>query len=251
MATVIWAAVGMLRKCLPFSPIERPANLRVMNPSEACGGPNRLSVYGSTSPVTVFAVPTVQTTNLPGKWQYSRCLAYVSSFISRDMSGIFSLLVIANLVLFGSSRIRLYSLKTTRPKIAFHYAQLMVIPRRVWSLEMSAVRDPRSGEFTTSLRYSSLGCGDVADITTNGGTTAPETDCAMACSGDPSHLCGGAQRLQLYLWNGNLNNWQTPSNTGGYEVRVPLSYTCVCAPKDILHSTSFPGLYLRCLPLSE
>jgi len=42
----------------------------------------------------------------------------------------------------------------------------------------------------------------------------------MACSGDPLHLCGGANRLQLYLWNGNLNNWQTPANTGQYEVRI-------------------------------
>jgi hypothetical protein len=65
-----------------------------------------------------------------------------------------------------------------------------------------------------------LGCGDVADITNNGGTQAAETDCATACSGDPLHLCGGAERLQLYLWKGSLNNWQTPANIGKYEVRI-------------------------------
>jgi hypothetical protein len=74
------------------------------NRSEFCGGPNRLDVYNYTGthlPSTAFrpvnggdgrdrlpvytssgsmmarAVPTVQTTNLPGNWQYSRCLAYV------------------------------------------------------------------------------------------------------------------------------------------------------------------------------
>jgi len=88
---------------------------------------------------------------------------------------------------------------------------------------MSAVRDP---PFAERLRHrlpkrSSVGCGDVADITNNGGTTAAETDCVMPCSGDPTRLCGGAQRLQLYLWNGALNNWHTPANIGRYEV-------CMC-----------------------
>jgi hypothetical protein len=73
------------------------------NSSEFCGGPNRLnvynytginhpsiaslpvdggdeqdrlSVYTSSGSVKARAVPTVQTTSLPGNWQYSRCLAY-------------------------------------------------------------------------------------------------------------------------------------------------------------------------------
>lgn len=64
-----------------------------------------------------------------------------------------------------------------------------------------------------------LGCGDVSDIQANGGTPAPETDCTIPCSGDPIHLCGGAQRLQLYEWVGTpLNVWHTPAVTGFYEV---------------------------------
>ena len=70
----------------------------------------------------------------------------------------------------------------------------------------------------------SLGCGDVADISNNGGVTAPETDCNMTCSGDSSHLCGGFYRLQLYLWKGTLNNWQTPSNIGRYEVCTKIPF---------------------------
>ena len=203
----------------------RVANLRNTDSSEACGGPNRLSVYTSTGSVTVFAVPTVQTTNLPGIWQYSRCLAYVASCHSCDLPGSCSLLFIVNPVPSGSSRIRLYSPRTIPPKTVFHYARALVIPRRVWNLAMSAVRHPPLFEaLTSSLTWTHiLGCGDVADITNNGGTTAAETDCTMACSGDPLHLCGGAERLQLYLWNGNLNNWHIPANIGGYEVRMLLS----------------------------
>jgi len=64
-----------------------------------------------------------------------------------------------------------------------------------------------------------VGCGDISDIAANGGTNASETDCAAACSGDPIHLCGGAERLNLYEWQGSLNTWHTPSNVGRYEVR--------------------------------
>jgi hypothetical protein len=104
-----------------------------------------------------------------------------------------------------------------------------------------------------SLRkHYSLGCGDVADITNNGGTTAPETDCSTVCSGDPSHLCGGAQRLQLYLWNGVLNNWQSPANIGGYEVRAkfPLPIYARAFYKAIRYSTLSPVSYLHWLPPS-
>ena len=89
---------------------------------------------------------------------------------------------------------------------------------------MSAVSHPlpcyRALDLGLRIRALCPGCGDVQDITTNGGATAPETDCSMACSGDPLHLCGGPQRLQLYLWSGTLTNWQTPSNIGFYEVRT-------------------------------
>lgn len=98
-----------------------------------------------------------------------------------------------------------------------------------------------------SQKHRSIGCGDVEDIANNGGTAALETDCTMACSGDPLHLCGGAQRLQLYLWNGILNNWQIPTNIGRYEVRTkcPLLIRGRACYKAIQRSTSFPALCLR------
>lgn len=50
------------------------------NGSEFCGGRDRLNLYnytGTNLGYTGSVRPTVQTTNLPGNWQYSRCLAYV------------------------------------------------------------------------------------------------------------------------------------------------------------------------------
>ena len=41
--------------------------------SEACGGPNRVSVYSSV-PVVALPVPVAMTTDLPGKWTYAGCL---------------------------------------------------------------------------------------------------------------------------------------------------------------------------------
>ena len=97
-----------------------------------------------------------------------------------------------------------------------------------------------------------IGCGDVEDITNNGGTTALETDCTTACSGDPIHLCGGAQRLQLYLWNDTMNNWKIPANIGRYEVRTkcPLLIHGRACYKAFQRSILFQALYPRCLPPS-
>ncbi len=40
----------------------------------------------------------------------------------------------------------------------------------------------------------------------------------MPCPGDPIHLCGDGNRLNTYFWNGPLNDWHMPANTGRYEV---------------------------------
>ena len=41
--------------------------------SQACGGPNRVSVYSSV-PVVSLPVPVPMTTDLPGDWTYAGCL---------------------------------------------------------------------------------------------------------------------------------------------------------------------------------
>ncbi|KAH9075011.1 copper radical oxidase [Lactarius deliciosus] len=147
------------------------------NKIEARGGSNRVSVYASR------AAPTVQTTDLPGQWQYSRCLAEPA------------------------------------PNNVFPYHINLPGNNSAQNClsQCSAFGYPAAG-----MEYGhECWCGDVADITNNGGTTAPESDCTIPCSGDSLHLCGDGWRLQLYLWNGTLNNWATPANIGRYEYLVP------------------------------
>ncbi|KAF8264448.1 hypothetical protein EI94DRAFT_1738445, partial [Lactarius quietus] len=86
-------------------------------------------------------------------------------------------------------------------------------------------------------------CGDVADISNNGGTTAAESDCAMPCTGEPLNACGGFWRLQLYLWNGNLDTWDTPTNIGRYEYLVPGLVPPILATVGINGKVSFLEKY--------
>ncbi|KAJ8703531.1 hypothetical protein PTI98_002148 [Pleurotus ostreatus] len=44
------------------------------NPTEACGGPNRLSVYTSGGNVPILPIPVVKDTGLPGQWRSVGCL---------------------------------------------------------------------------------------------------------------------------------------------------------------------------------
>ena len=107
----------------------------------------------------------------------------------------------------------------TRLRTVFLNAQLLDTPQREWKMVASVVCN--SLPCSRGSAYNDThhpGCGDVADITNNGGKKAAESDCTMACPGDPLHLCGGPQMLQLYLWNGALNTWNAPTNIGRYEV---------------------------------
>ena len=75
-----------------------------------------------------------------------------------------------------------------------------------------------------------IDCGDLTDIAQT--TFVNETQCNMACTGDPIHYCGAGNRLTLYTWQGTMNVWHTPANTGWYEVRARelplLNMTNVC-----------------------
>ena len=61
-------------------------------------------------------------------------------------------------------------------------------------------------------------CGDLSDVSLS--TFVPDSQCNMACTGDPNHYCGGTNRLTLYTWQGTMNVWHTPEVTGRYEVRA-------------------------------
>ena len=56
-----------------------------------------------------------------------------------------------------------------------------------------------------------------------GATSEPETDCNMACSGDPRYLCGAGNRLSYYNWIGpGMPIWNYPSGSaaGSYDFLI-------------------------------
>lgn len=161
------------------------------NANEACGGPNRLSVYTSTGNVTALPVPVAQNTSLPGNWKYQGCI---------------------------------HENTTTR---VFPYQ--LILPNN--SAETCLTQCAAFGYSAAGMEFADeCYCGDVEDFTNNSPGLAAESDCNIACSGDPIHICGGANRLSYYTWDGNLNVWHTPENIGRYEfliggVVVPLVVT--------------------------
>ncbi|KAF8623873.1 hypothetical protein AX17_007275 [Amanita inopinata Kibby_2008] len=162
------------------------------NANEACGGPDRMSIYASITNITVLPVPVTLKDNLPGQWAYSGCLAEPTT----------------------GGRVFPYKLYWPTNNSALACVQ-----------QCGAFGYPVAG-----LEYGEeCWCGDTTDIQQSGATFADESQCDFTCSGDPTHYCGGALRLTLYTWNGTMNVWHTPGVTGRYEVResvvVPLIAT--------------------------
>jgi hypothetical protein len=66
-------------------------------------------------------------------------------------------------------------------------------------------------------------CGDLDGIEKVGSKPAPESECSIACPGDPEALCGAGNRLSWYKWGGDpLYVWEYPKGTaaGRYEFLV-------------------------------
>ncbi|EIN04521.1 galactose oxidase [Punctularia strigosozonata HHB-11173 SS5] len=179
------------------------------NTTEACGGPSRLSVYTSTAKVTALPVPTVLNSSLPGNWKFQGCL------------------------MDGATRV-------------FPYQNIWTNNNTVEACltQCSDFGYPAAGmEFGDECW-----CGDVSDVTNNpNGGLAPETDCSAPCSGDPIHLCGGANRLQYYQYEGGLQTWHTPSNIGRYEFLIGGVVVPLLATVGINNKVSF----LEKFPTSE
>ncbi|KAK7452115.1 hypothetical protein VKT23_012220 [Stygiomarasmius scandens] len=153
------------------------------NSGEPCGGPNRLSVYSSLSSIPSLPVPVVQNTSLPGNWQYAGCFTDVVN-------------------------------------------EVRVLPWQIIDTNNSAVSCMNQcAAFGYPVSGTEFGqecyCGDPEDLTSNGSTQRPDSECSAQCPGDPIHLCGGGQRLTTYKWNGTLNVWHQPQNIGRYEFFVP------------------------------
>ncbi|KAJ8517873.1 hypothetical protein ONZ45_g4980 [Pleurotus djamor] len=171
------------------------------NATEACGGPNRLSVYTNNGTVVALPVPVAKTTDLPGQWKSAGCLKEP-----------------------GAERVFPYQI--------IWQTNLTV---EACVSQCSAFGYPAAGMEFGDECY----CGDVADEAANGGVIAPDADCNMPCSGDPIHLCGGPERLQLYHWDGTLDVWHTPANIGRYEFFVPGVVVPLIATVGINNKVSF------------
>ena len=72
-------------------------------------------------------------------------------------------------------------------------------------------------------------CGDITDVTAQNGVFVPDSQCNVACDGDPAHSCGGLALLNVYYWL-ERNIWPTPGNTGRFEASIliysDLIFTC-------------------------
>ena len=63
-----------------------------------------------------------------------------------------------------------------------------------------------------------IDCGDVANIAAAGATIQPESDCNSVCSGDPTVVCGGGDRISYYQWTGTpLYTWKFPTGNAAGE----------------------------------
>lgn len=73
---------------------------------------------------------------------------------------------------------------------------------------------------------------------------APETDCSMSCSGDPTHLCGGSNRLSYYEWVGNsLQTWHKPLISGHYEFLIGSPVVPLVATLGVNNKVTFVEKY--------
>ncbi|TFK51378.1 copper radical oxidase [Heliocybe sulcata] len=181
----------------------------------ACGGNSTsvravkfLSVYTSTGNVTALPVPVVLNTSLPGQWQYQGCLIEGSS-----------------------ERVFPYEIDWATNN----------------TVEACLTQCATFGYPAAGLEYGEqCFCGDVWDVPANSGGFAAESQCNMACSGDPIHLCGGESRLSLYYWDQTsdpLYVWHTPDNIGQYEFLIGGIVIPLVATVGINNKVSFVEKY--------
>jgi WSC domain len=167
--------------------------------TEACGGPNRVSLYSSVQTFTTYPVPAPKTTGLPGEYQYQGCFAEPG----------------------GGQTIFTYQITNDV------------------NMTVQACLNQCSlyGYGAAALEYGNeCWCGDASMVPA--GIAAPETDCDISCVASPADLCGGASRFSLYSWDMSTNPlyvWNTPANPGHYEfliggIVIPLIATLGLSP---------------------
>ena len=163
------------------------------NPSEVCGGPNRLNVFayngaaGVTTSSTTAAATTTPTgtatttsaaatttapgsaTGLPGNWTYRGC--YVDNAAGRIL-----------------------------------YQQPDDGKLTIESCVQTCIKQ---GKHIAGMEYSTqCFCGD--SIINGGKLATADTDCAMTCAGNAGEICGGPNRMSIYAV-GNFSSYAAPT----------------------------------------
>lgn len=149
-----------------------------------CGAGDILSLY-NTGELTVYQPPVVQTTNLPGSWQYDGC--------------------------WTDSALTVRSLKWQ-------------IVSQNNSATSCLSRCSKYGFMSGGMQYGEeCYCGDHDAMIAQGSTQQPDSECNQACTGDPNFICGGGNRNSYYRWVGTpLYEWAKPTgnDAGSYEFLV-------------------------------
>ncbi|KAL2065736.1 hypothetical protein VTL71DRAFT_3406 [Oculimacula yallundae] len=145
-----------------------------------CGAGDRVSIYNKGN-LTVFQPPKSQNTSLPGNWTLKGCLTDDAD-------------------------------KRTFP---YRITNMMDNNTATACLSLcSRFGYPAGGMEFGSECY----CGDFSDIVNAGATMRPDSECNMACSGDPNTICGAGERISYYAWNGDpLYTWDRPTGVAAGE----------------------------------
>lgn len=177
------------------------------NSTEMCGGAGYLTIYSDGTP-EVFQPPVVQTTGLNNTWEYQGCFV---------------------------------SVNTTNN-----------VHNLPWELQLPKVNTPELclglcgmyGYPAAAVEYGlQCFCGDVTEITNAMEKQVAETQCNVACAGDPTILCGGGNVHNLYYWNGTnpLYKWSYPkdNDAGRYSFLVPGKVTPLMTMQSITGKVTF------------
>ncbi|KAG6890187.1 hypothetical protein C0995_010892 [Termitomyces sp. Mi166 len=181
------------------------------NTTQACGGPNRVSVYSSTGNVTILPVPTPLQTGLPANWQYKGCLREPTNGVKALPYKLVwptnntALACVEQCAAFGFSASGVEVREDALLKGGLANRLLRSTKKSVVTIINACIPD----------------CGDKADPVNNGAVFGDESECNLPCPGNPVSLCGAGNRLNYYEYNGTLNLWNTPDNIGRYEFFVP------------------------------
>ncbi|KAM3067190.1 hypothetical protein ACMFMG_005441 [Clarireedia jacksonii] len=155
------------------------------NPTQMCGGGDRMSIYSSQKNLTVLPLPVTQNTSLPGNWKYMGCL--MDDAVKRTFP---------------------YQISFPENNTATNCLSLCSM----------------YGYGAGGMEYSNeCFCGDVQDVINQGATIIDDSKCINLCSGNRTQYCGGPDLISYYVWTGQpLDSWtfQTGNSAGSYEFLI-------------------------------